>query len=210
MKHPRNDFLIERLAFFSDAVFAIAITLMVIEIHPPLVNRGDTDEMVWDKFRETLPEFLGLLVSFWLIASSWLRHHQLFKYLDKYDMSFVLLNLWLLFTIILFPFSTSFLFNSLFAGGVSKLQVYFYLGVPLGSNFLTYCMYQLANKRQLIGEADVAFRNSVLSQGMMVLSFLLAIVWVILMPLQYHMIGYAFLGCGPIVGALLNKKRHST
>jgi uncharacterized membrane protein len=209
MKHPRNDFLIERIAFFSDAVFAIAITLMVIEIHPPLVNRGDTEAVVWDKFREILPEFLGLLVSFWLIASSWLRHHQLFKYIDKYDMRLLLLNLWLLFTIILFPFSTSFLFNSLFSGGVSKLQVYFYLGVPLGSNFLTYRMYTMANKRHLIGEADVAFRKSVFAQGMMVLSFLLAIVWVIIMPLKFHMVGYAFLGFGPIVGSLFNKKFHN-
>ncbi len=209
MTHPRNDFLIERIAFFSDAVFAIAITLMVIEIHPPLVNRGDTEAVVWDKFREILPEFLGLLVSFWLIASSWLRHHQLFKYIDTYDMRLLLLNLWLLFTIILFPFSTSFLFNSLFSGGVSKLQVYFYLGVPLGSHFLTYRMYTMANKRHLIEEADVAFRKSVFAQGMMVLSFLLAIVWVIVMPLKFHMFGYAFLGFGPIVGSLVNKKFHN-
>ena len=78
-KHHKNDFLIERIAFFSDAVFAIAITLMALEIHPPTVHKGDSAELIWHKFKELLPEFLGLLVSFWLIAGAWLRHHALFK-----------------------------------------------------------------------------------------------------------------------------------
>lgn len=205
-RHPRHNFLIERIAFFSDAVFAIAITLMVIEIHPPLVNKGDTEAMVWEKFKEILPQFLGLIVSFWLIGSSWLRHHQLFKYIDNYDMRFMVINLWLLFTIILFPFSTGFLFNSLFSGAVTKLQVYFYLGVPLASNFITYRMYKMVNKRHLKGEADINFRKGVFALGLMVISFMLAIIWVIIMPLQYHMFGYSFLGVGPLLSIFFNKK----
>src|SRR5436305_7886661 len=130
-RHPRHNFLIERIAFFSDAVFAIAITLMALEIRPPLVHKGDTAAMVWDQFKELLPQFLGLMVSFWLIGSVWLRHHQLFRYVDNFDTRFMVINLWMLFLIILFPFSTGYLFNSLFRGGSSKLQVFFYLGVPL-------------------------------------------------------------------------------
>jgi len=205
-KHPKHDFLIERIAFFSDAVFAIAITLMIIEIHPPHVNRGDTETMVWDKFKELLPQFLGLLVSFWLIGSAWLRHHQLFKYVDNFDIGFMAINLWLLFTIILFPFSTAFLFNSIFHGAVTKLQVYFYLGVPLASNLILYQMYKRVNKKYLKGGADINFRKAVFGQAAIAISFMLAISWVIIMPLEWHPFGYSFLGVGPLLSFFYNKK----
>lgn len=205
-KHPKHDFLIERIAFFSDAVFAIAITLMAIEIHPPHVSKGDTEGMVWQKFKEILPQFIGLLVSFWLIGSAWLRHHQLFKYVDKFDLGFMAINLWLLFTIILYPFSTGFLFNTIFHGAVTKLQVYFYLGVPLASNFILYRMYKAVNKKHLKGAADVDFRKAVFGQLAMVISFMLAILWVIIMPLQWHPLGYSFLALGPLMSIVYNKK----
>ena len=205
-RHPRHNFLIERIAFFSDAVFAIAITLMIIEIHPPVVHKGDTDAIVWEKFKGILPEFMGLLVSFWLIGSAWLRHHQLFKYVDNFDMRFMAINLWLLFIIILFPFSTSFLFNSLFDGAVTKLQLFFYLGVPLFSNIILYRMYNLVNKKHLKGMADMNFRKAVFSQGTMIFAFLLAIIWIAVMPLDYHPIGYIFLMVAPLL-IFFNRKK---
>ena len=209
VKHPKHGFMIERIAFFSDAVFAIAITLMAIEIHPPHVSKGDTDAIVWEKFKEILPEFLGLLVSFWLIGSAWLRHHQLFKYVDNFDIRFMANNLWLLFTIILFPFSTSFLFNSIFAGGVTKLQVFFYLGLPLASNIILYVLYKQVNKKHLKGTADLNFRKAVFSQGAMIISFSLALTWIGIMPIEYHPFGYIFLGVGPFI-INIYKKRFKT
>ncbi len=192
IKHPKHDFMIERIAFFSDAVLAIAITLMAIEIHPPLVKKGDTAAVVWEHFKEILPEFIGLLVSFWLIGSVWLRHHQLFKYVDNFDMRFMFINLWLLFTIILFPFSTGFLFTSIFSGAISKFQVFFYLGVPLTSNLIIYLMYKRVNRKHLKGLADLHFQNAVISQAALIIAFALVITWVAVMPLQYHPFGYIF------------------
>lgn len=208
-QHPRHNFLIERIAFFSDAVFAIAITLMAIEIHPPKIVRGDTAHMVWEKFREVIPEFIGLLVSFWLIGSAWLRHHQLFSYANKYNMRFMLINLWLLFVIILFPFSTGFLFNSIFDGAVSKLQVYIYLGVPMFSYLILYRMYSLVNRVHLDGKADLTFRKSHASLGATVIAFLLAIACVVILPLKYHYFGYSFLSLIPVLSYLFTRKMKS-
>ncbi len=209
IKHHKNDFLIERIAFFSDAVFAIAITLLIIEIHPPAIHKGDTSEMVWDKFRELMPEFLGLFVSFLLIGGSWLRHHALFRYVDNYDFPFMVINMFLLFTIILFPFSTSFLFNSLFEGGISKLQIYFYLGVPYASNLILYIMYRRVNRKHLEREADKRFHKSLFTQVCMLIAFTFAILWIIFAPLQYHYYGYMFLYIGPLM-IMLNKKKFKT
>ncbi|MEP7236424.1 MAG: TMEM175 family protein [Ferruginibacter sp.] len=205
-KHPKNDFMIERIAFFSDAVFAIAITLMAIEIHPPMLKKGDTSHEIWEYFKEVIPEFIGLLVSFWLIASVWLRHHQLFKYIDNFDIRFMVANLWLLFTIILFPFTTAFLFNSIFSEALSKIQVFLYLGVPLCSNLLMYIMYKRVNRKHLNGAADMHFHKAVLSQLILLISFILVITWVAIMPMAYHPFGYSFFGLVPLMAGIFKKK----
>jgi len=206
-KSRKQDFLIERIAFFSDAVFAIAITLLILDIHPPLIKSTDTEATVWLALKKIMPELLGLLVSFWLIGLTWLRHHQLFKYVDTYDIPFMLMNLCLLFTIILFPFSTSFLFNSIFEGGVSKLQVFFYLGVPLASGIILYRMYKMVNKKTAKGITDTAFHRALAMQLNIILSFLLALVWILIMPFSYHPVGYIFLAF-PSILSLINKKKY--
>ena len=205
--HKKNDFLIERIAFFSDAVFAIAITLMILEIHPPLVGKNDSSAKVWRELLDQLPEFIGLMVSFWLIGSAWLRHHQLFKYVAKYDMRFKSINLALLFTIILFPYSTSFLFKSLFANVVTKPQVIFYLGVPLFSNFILFIMFRQVRNKHLIGKGDEDLHKAIFDLGMMMLSFVLALTWVIVCPIEMHPYGYIFLGAGWVLGPVFRRKR---
>ncbi len=203
--HQGHAFSIERIAFFSDAVFAIAITLMIIDIHPPAVHKGDTADIVWGKLGEKLPDFIGLMISFWLIGSAWLRHHQLFRYIDKYDLRFMKINLALLFTIILFPFSTSFLFNSIFNNVVTKPQVFFYLGVPLCSNFILYRMFKLVNKKYRESPADSEYHKAISQQGFMVVSFLLTLTWVVILPMKYHPYGYIFLVLGPLMNHAYKK-----
>jgi uncharacterized membrane protein len=204
-KHAKDDFMIERIAFFSDAVFAIAITLMAIEIHPPLVKKGETSMEVLEHFKEILPELVGLVVSFWLIASVWLRHHSLFKYIDNFDIRFMSINLWLLFTIILFPFSTSFLFSSIFSGAVTKLQVFCYLGVPLCSNLIMFIMYKRVNSKHLKGQADLKFHQSLSSQAGIIGAFILVITWVAIVPLQLHAFGYSLFATTPLISKLYKK-----
>ena len=75
----KKEFQLERLILFSDAVFAIAITLMVIEIKIPEIHRNEvTDELLVNKLGELIPKFIGFLVSFLLIGQYWVVHHRLF------------------------------------------------------------------------------------------------------------------------------------
>ena len=207
-KHTKTDFLVERICFFSDAVFAIAITLMILEIHPPVVDRSDTSAIVWQKLAKKLPEFLGLFISFGLIGSAWMRHHQLFAYITHSGLRLLVVNLTLLLTIILFPFSTSFLFNSMFEGIVTKPQVLIYLAVPLFSNIILYRMFRMAHKRYIkIREepVDEAFHRAIYEQGFMILSLSLAIAWVLIFPSQYQEFAYIFLAIGPLASSFRRK-----
>jgi len=143
-KHPKQDFQVERLAFFSDAVFAIAITLLVIEFKVPRINSDTAFDDVVKQLWDLKYLFLATLLSFLLIASYWRHHHRLFKYIHNYNGKIITINMLMLLPIIFFPFTTAFLaesFNSLFANGKVNLNTYF-LGLRLFliNNFLASLM----------------------------------------------------------------------
>jgi uncharacterized membrane protein len=103
-----KEFELERMILFSDAVFAIAITLLIIEIKfPELPENYKTGSYLFEMFRHTLKEFLAFAVSFFFIGITWARHLKLFRFLKTYDNKVIFLNLFGLFFIVAFPFSAS-------------------------------------------------------------------------------------------------------
>lgn len=106
----KTEFQIERIAFFSDAVFAIAITLLIIEVHAPVFESGVTNlESLKEFIPHFVPEFIGVVISFFLISLNWRRHHQLFGILNNYNGKLITLNFFSLIGIIFLPFSTAML-----------------------------------------------------------------------------------------------------
>ncbi|HEX5024137.1 MAG TPA: TMEM175 family protein [Agriterribacter sp.] len=116
MHHPRHDisrtqFQVERFILFSDGIFAICITLLVIEIKVP--NREElniyTDAGLWHYLSHHSLKFLGFFISFGIIGHYWSVHHRIFGYVKNYTISLVWLNLGFLMTIVLLPFSSGLL-----------------------------------------------------------------------------------------------------
>ncbi len=108
----KKEFQLERLILFSDAVFAIAITLLVIEIKVPEVHRDEngrlTDAALLHQLGKMLGKFIGFIISFILIGLYWTIHHRMFGYVTAYNRRLLSLNLLFLFFIALMPFSTAF------------------------------------------------------------------------------------------------------
>lgn len=93
-----------RLEAFSDGVFAIAITLLIIEIgvpHPP------PGESLGYALRQLWPSYFGYVVSFLTIGVMWINHHGMFKDIGRVDHSMLVLNLLLLLGIAFVPFPTA-------------------------------------------------------------------------------------------------------
>jgi uncharacterized membrane protein len=98
---------IERTVFFSDAVFAIAITLLVLDLRVPQIPESLAAVELPSALLELSPKFFSFLVSFWVIGFYWLAHHRIFHHVRAYDRRMLLINLLFLMWIVLMPFSSS-------------------------------------------------------------------------------------------------------
>lgn len=106
--HPhKQDFQVERLIFFSDAVFAIAITILVIDLKVPMVPENATEQQFLTELGKQIPQLLGFVMSFFLIGIYWTAHHNIFGYVINYSKRLLWLNLIFLFTIVIMPFTTA-------------------------------------------------------------------------------------------------------
>ncbi len=111
--HNRKEFQIERLILFSDAVFAIAITLLVIEIKVPVVKEYTTHAFA-EAMHEKFSEFFGFVLSFAVIGQFWINHHRMFGFVSGYDNGLLWLNLHMLFWVVMVPFTSG--LNSHYGG----------------------------------------------------------------------------------------------
>jgi uncharacterized membrane protein len=102
----QNALSFERIVFFSDAVFAIVITLLVLEIKVPHLDaHNDTDLRA--KLIHLLPKIFGFLASFFIIGLMWFEHHRIFRYIAAFDGGLIWRNLFFLLTISFIPFPTA-------------------------------------------------------------------------------------------------------
>ena len=99
---------LERLIFFSDAVFAIVITLLVIDIHAPHLPHGSPDRDYWVSLINLTPEFVGFFVSFFVIGFFWAGHHRTLSLASHYSPRLLFPNLMLLAAVAAMPFFTAF------------------------------------------------------------------------------------------------------
>ncbi|MFT3910778.1 MAG: TMEM175 family protein [Ferruginibacter sp.] len=133
----KKEFQLERMILFSDAVFAIVITLMAIEIRLPETHDELTIESLPVMLKHLLPVIFAYMVSFFFIGTVWYQHLKIFSILKDYDKGLVIRNLFLLFLVGLFPFCASLLTR---AKG-NSLAFFIYIGIILLCIIAQYFLY---------------------------------------------------------------------
>jgi uncharacterized membrane protein len=111
----------ERVVFFSDAVFAIAVTLLVLEIRPP----QDTRHLLHG-LAALWPSYLAYAITFLLIGQVWANHHVMFDHIRSADRMVLFLNTLLLMDIAFLPFAASVLADAFRTGHGQRTAVVFY------------------------------------------------------------------------------------
>ncbi|MBO0770847.1 MAG: DUF1211 domain-containing protein [Actinobacteria bacterium] len=109
----------ERLVFFSDAVVAIAITLLALNLPLP---RGATNAQVWQSLRGHGDDYLAFLISFVVVGTHWRVHHSVFRYVARLGGQVGASNMIWLLMIVVTPFATRVLTGN--GGAGVRLAVY--------------------------------------------------------------------------------------
>ncbi|MFF7472736.1 TMEM175 family protein [Streptomyces sp. NPDC008092] len=183
VQEPGEPFGLERdparVVAFSDAVIAIAITLLVLEIHPP----PDTSHLLHG-LAALWPSYLAYAVTFMLIGQVWANHHIMFDHIRSADRVVLFLNTVLLMDVAFLPFAASVLAEALREGHGQRTAVVlhgttFELAAVL---FNVIWWYACHDRRLLATSIDAAGATAVGRR------FRLALVW---------------LGTGTLLGALL-------
>ena len=94
----------DRIPYFSDAVIAIAITMLALQIELPETT---TSENLGCALKNLWPSYIGFFVSFFVIAVSWRKHHKMFNYIKRYDKRLIQLNILFLFCVAMLPFAAN-------------------------------------------------------------------------------------------------------
>lgn len=97
---------LNRFEAFSDGVFAIAVTLLVLEIKPPDLSQATSSEAV-TKLLQVFPHVLSYATSFIVIGVLWINHHALFHFLKRVDRTILVINLLLLMCVAFIPYPTA-------------------------------------------------------------------------------------------------------
>jgi uncharacterized membrane protein len=99
-----QDLGLERIVFFSDAVMAIAITLLTVDLKVPEIAASAAAAELPGKLGELGPRFMSFTISFAVISVYWVSHHRYFRFIKRYDGRLITLNMIFLFFIALMPF----------------------------------------------------------------------------------------------------------
>jgi uncharacterized membrane protein len=137
-----------RLVAFSDGVFAISITLLILEIDTP-----DDYENLLHGLLELWPSYLAYAVTFLFIGQVWANHHVMFDHIRAADRIVLLLNTVLLMVVAFLPFATSVLAGALDSGHGQRTAVVFY-GIAFDLTALTFnAVWQYARRHGLLSDA---------------------------------------------------------
>jgi TMEM175 potassium channel family protein len=113
MSEPYNRFTgqsIERLTALSDGLFAVAMTLLVLDLRVPVPAAGLSSEHgLWAALLKLGPSFAAYLLSFTMLGTFWLAQHTLLGILGRCDRTLTWINVGFLFVVSLLPFSAALL-----------------------------------------------------------------------------------------------------
>jgi uncharacterized membrane protein len=165
-----------RIEALSDGVFAIAVTLLVLELKVPEVMSHHSDHEMLEMLLELKLEFAAYVVTFLIAGAFWYLHHLTFHFIKHVDGALVWLNLLFLMFVSLLPFSSG-LIGHLFVHPVSQL---FYFGNQLAIALLLYLHWSYARWKRFIvdtdqSQADILSFRLALTTAAFVASFITAI-----------------------------------
>ena len=168
-----------RLEAFSDGVMAIAITLLILDVH---VTQHDGQSLA-QALREALPEILAYAVSFLQIGIIWANHHALFRLIQRVDQVLLLANLLLLACVSFLPLPTQLIAEHTH-GSDARTAVLLYGATLAGCAFSFNVIWHYANRQELMlpGLSPLFHRDLTVRYRVGLASYAVAALLALLLP----------------------------
>ncbi len=186
---PEKTYDLERLIFFSDGVFAIAITLLVIELHPP----EGWDRTVAGLLREEWRSLVAYAASFIAAGAFWNAHRRLFRQIVRFHPALVFLNLLLLGFVVLIPFACELIFET----GPTGQPFMIYISLLAAISFCQALLFGVsAFVLRVLDPRFTARRNALVLASMMVGPVMLLVVGILVARGDQK---FALMGMAPLM-----------
>jgi uncharacterized membrane protein len=173
----RGELEFDRLAFFSDAIYAISLTLLVVGLDIPSIADTSSNQDLWDALDELQPEILMFFISFFVIGSFWLAHHRFVARLAAIDRRLMLVTIGYLAFIAFLPFPSGLLGE--YSDNSVAVALYALCIAAVAS--VEAVLFALARKHDLL---TVAPSDDVFRWGM-VASLLPALLFLVSIPIAF-------------------------
>jgi uncharacterized membrane protein len=180
--YPRITEGTQRLEAFSDGVFAISVTLLVMSLAVPLLKDPARDSLA-NALLHQWPHYLSFFISFINVGIVWANHHEMFRFIKRSNHIFLLINLFLLMFITLMPYSTALLGQYLMEHGNQVPATAFYSGTLLAMAVAFNAVWLYAVKNKLVNEqcnpeaVEFMTRSHLLGPLLFGTAFILAFIW---------------------------------
>lgn len=142
-----------RIEAFSDGVFAIAITLLILEIRVPELADLNSNERLLAGLADLWPSYFAFILSFFAVLIMWINHHGFFKYIKTTDTRFLYANGFLLLLVTFIPFPTAVLAKYINSASANTASAFYCGTMILISIAYNLLWFTSAYKRRLIKES---------------------------------------------------------
>lgn len=194
MAYQRDTLEFGRAAYFSDAVFAIALTLLIVTVAIPAINNTSSASDLLVALKALIPRFFGFFLGFTLMANYWAAHHRFWSRLERVDARLITINLAYLSFIAFLPFATGlygtytrnpvaasfFAVNLAAVSGIEVVQIWYarHAGLPSKATSAAVFRYDLVTASvpvvMLLLSIPVAF----------VSTWLAPVAWLVIYPVE--------------------------
>jgi uncharacterized membrane protein len=157
---------LDRLVFFSDAVFAIAITILVLDIRVPDIPEGLVARELPMQVIGLWPKYVSYAISFLVLAVYWQAHHRVFRPIERYDGTLVWLNFFFLMAVAFLPFPTSLIGE--YAGERVSVAIYAANAALASLLLVATSWYATAGRRLVAPDHDLEAEKLQRAQGLAV------------------------------------------
>jgi uncharacterized membrane protein len=193
-----------RLEALADGVFAIVMTLLVLEISVPLITGTSANAELIQKLLEMWPKFLAYGVSFLVLGVMWINHHLMFHHIRRADSKLVWINILMLMFVALVPFSTSLLGEY----GQTQTAVVVYGANILLTLIMAFILWAYATGKYRLVDSDIDPKFVKRTKIMFLISslfFLLAIGVSFISPVASFCV-YGLMALASIIGSWLGEQ----